>query len=232
MKTINDLYDYEYLKIVQDTNFFKFSIDSILLAEYVKVSNDDNNFLDLCAGNNPISLILNYKYDNKNFNAIEYQKTIYDLGEETLKINNLDNSVNYICDDLKNSLNYFSPESMDVITCNPPYFKDCLNNDNKIKSIARHEIYTSLEEIIKTSSKLLKNNKCLYMVHIPQRLDEIIIICNKYKINVKTFTLVNNSKGETILVLIKAIKNSKQNIKINILNDVNKLESYKNIFEV
>ena len=33
MKVINDLFDYENLKIVQDNDYFKFSIDSILLGE-------------------------------------------------------------------------------------------------------------------------------------------------------------------------------------------------------
>ena len=31
----NDLFDYEPYKIYQDDQFFKFSLDSILLAEYV-----------------------------------------------------------------------------------------------------------------------------------------------------------------------------------------------------
>ena len=229
MKVINDLFDYENLHIVQDEDYFKFSIDSILLAEYTKINKNDNEILDLCSGNLPVPFILNYKYDKK-INAIELQDEIYECGKESIKINKLQNKINYIHDNVKNIFNYFKEESFDVITCNPPYFKNSLKNDNKIKSIARHEIEITLEDIIKISSKLLKDNKSFYMVHIPNRIDEIILLCNKYNMNVKEIIIVNNLNKAPMLVLVKAIKNSKIGLKFKYLNDADKLKSYKNIF--
>ena len=87
MKVINDLFDYESLKIVQNEDYFKFSIDSILLAEYVKITKNDNKIIDLCSGNLPIPFILNYKYGKK-IDAVEIQKEIYNYGLESLEINN------------------------------------------------------------------------------------------------------------------------------------------------
>lgn len=229
MKVINDLFDYENLSIVQDEDYFKFSIDSILLAEYAKINTNDNEIIDLCSGNLPIPFILNYKYDKK-INAIELQKEIYDCGLESIKINELENKINYINDNVKNIFNYFKEESFDVVTCNPPYFKNSLKNENSIKSIARHEIEISLEDIIKISSKLLKQNKTFYLVHVPERIDEIILLCNKYNINVKEIIVVNNSSMKPTLVLVKAVKNSKVGLKFKYLNNADKLKSYKNIF--
>lgn len=230
MKVINDLFNYENLKIVQNDEYFKFSIDSILLAEYVKVNKDDNKIIDLCSGNLPVPFILNYKY-NKNIDAIEIQKEIYEYGLESIKLNNKQENINLYNEDIKNIFNLRKKDSYDIVTCNPPYFKNSIENNNIIKSIARHEIKVELEDIIKISSLLLKNNKKFYMVHIPNRLDEIILLCNKYNINVKEIVLVNNSSKEPILVLIKAVKNSKIGIKLKYLNDVNLLTDYKNIFE-
>lgn len=62
MKVRNDLFDYENLSIIQDENYFKFSIDSILLAEYTRINKNDAKILDLCSGNLPVPFILNYKY--------------------------------------------------------------------------------------------------------------------------------------------------------------------------
>ena len=107
MKVINDLFDYENLKIVQNEDYFKFSIDSILLAEYAKINKNDNKILDLCSGNLPIPFILNYKYQ-KNINAVELQNEIYEYGKESIKINNLEDNINYIHDDVKNIFNYFN----------------------------------------------------------------------------------------------------------------------------
>ena len=230
MKVINDLYDYKNLKIVQNDEYFKFSIDSILLAEYVKVAKNDNKIIDLCSGNLPIPFILNYKC-NKNIDAVEIQKEIYDYGMESLKLNNKIDCIKFYNDDVKNVVNYLKINSYDIVVCNPPYFKNSLENENIVKSIARHEITINLEDIINTASLLLKNNKSLYMVHIPNRLDEIILLCNKYNINVKEIVFLNNSNNKPMLILIKAIKNSKIGLKIKYLNDVNLLKSYKNIFE-
>lgn len=230
MKVINDLFDYENLKIVQNEDYFKFSIDSILLAEYAKINKNDNNIIDLCSGNLPVPFILYYKY-KKNINAIELQYEIYECGKESLRINNLEKNINYIHDNVKRIFNYFKEESFDLITCNPPYFKNSLKNENNIKSIARHEIEITLEDIIKISSKLLKNNKSFYMVHIPDRIDEIIILCNKYNINVKEIVVVNNTSNNPMLILIKAVKNSKIGLKFKHLNAADTLKSYKNIFE-
>lgn len=230
MKVINDLFDYENLKIVQNEDYFKFSIDSILLAEYVKITKNDNKIIDLCSGNLPIPFILNYKYGKK-IDAVEIQKEIYNYGLESLEINDKKDWINYYNEDVKNLVNILEKESYDVVTCNPPYFKDSIKNDNLIKSIARHEIKINLEDIIKIASYLLKNNKTFYMVHIPNRLDEIILLCNKYNMNIKEIVFVNNTNKEPMLILIKAVKNSKIGMKLKYLNDANILKSYQNIFE-
>ena len=230
MKVINDLFDYENLKIVQNDEYFKFSIDSILLAEYVQITKKDKKIIDLCSGNLPIPLILNYKF-KKNIEAVELQKEIYNFGIDTLELNKKKEMIKYYNEDVKKILNFLEKDSYDIVTCNPPYFKNCIKNENFTKAIARHEIKITLEDIIKVSSKLLKNNKSFYMVHVPERLDDVILLCHKYNINVKEIVFVNNSNREPMLILIKAVKNSKIGLKIKYLNDTNLLISYKNIFE-
>ena len=42
MQVQNDLYDYN-LKIYQDDKLFKFSLDSLLLAEFVEIKKSDKN---------------------------------------------------------------------------------------------------------------------------------------------------------------------------------------------
>ncbi len=54
---LNDLFDYG-LKIYQSVDGFKFSLDSILLSEYVKLTKNTKNILDLCTGNASVPLIL------------------------------------------------------------------------------------------------------------------------------------------------------------------------------
>ena len=66
---VNDLLNYNF-KIYQSNNCFKFSIDSILLAEFVNINYRCKNIIDLCTGNAPIPMILSTKFD-KNIYGIE-----------------------------------------------------------------------------------------------------------------------------------------------------------------
>ena len=103
MKEINDLYDYGY-KIVQNSDYFKFSLDSMLLANFVGINMSDSKLLDFCTGNCPVPIILSNSI--KNIVAFEVQKEIYELGNESLKLNNI-NNVKLINDDIKNIGNYY-----------------------------------------------------------------------------------------------------------------------------
>ena len=59
---INDLLNYD-LKIYQNEDAFKFSIDSVLLAEFVDINLRTKNIIDFCSGNAPIPMILSTKFD-------------------------------------------------------------------------------------------------------------------------------------------------------------------------
>ena len=69
-KMLNDLYDYVPLKIYQDDKYFKFSLDSVLLAEYVNLTIRTKNIIELCSGNCAVSMILSTK---TNQDSIRFQ---------------------------------------------------------------------------------------------------------------------------------------------------------------
>ena len=214
MKEINDLYDYGY-KIVQKSDYFKFSLDSILLANFVNINMSDSKLLDFCTGNCPIPIILSNSI--KNIVAFEVQKEIYELGDESLKLNNI-NNVKLINDDIKNIGNYYEEGYFDIITCNPPYFKvidSSRINDNNVKAIARHEILIKLEDIVSLAYKFLRDKGKLYIVYRPDRLMELLKLFDKYKFGVKKLQCCyNNSDSLSSMILIEAMKNGQDDLKI------------------
>ena len=64
-KQLNWLFDYPNLKIYQYQEGFKFSLDSILLAEFATIRKSDEKILDLCTGNGVIPFLLHFKYQKK-----------------------------------------------------------------------------------------------------------------------------------------------------------------------
>lgn len=214
MKEINDLYDYGY-KIVQKSDYFKFSLDSMLLANFVNINMADSKLLDFCTGNCPIPIILSNSI--KNIVAFEVQKEIYELGDESLTLNNI-NNVKLINDDIKNIVNYYEEGYFDIITCNPPYFKvidSSRINDNSVKAIARHEILIKLEDIVSLAYKFLRDKGKLYIVYRPDRLTELLKLFDKYRFGVKKLQCCyNNSESLSSMILIEAMKNGQDDLKI------------------
>lgn len=84
-----------------------------------------------------------------------------------------------------------------------------------LNASARHEKLLTLEDILRVSKYLLKNNGRLAMVHRTERLMEILFLMKKYNIEPKKIRFVypNNAKNSD-LVLIEGTLNGKSGLKI------------------
>ena len=216
METINDLVGYKNLKIYQNDDWFKFSLESVLLPNFVNINLRCNNILDLCTGNAPIPLILSTKTKAKII-GVEYQKDIYEMAVKTVKINKLEEQITIINEDVKNLNKLFSGDYFDLITVNPPYFKNnalSIKNDDIHKTLARHEILINLDEIIKISAFLLKNNGHFAMVHRTERFFEVIDVLRKYNLSPKRIQFIYPKEDkESNLFMVDCIKNGKLEVK-------------------
>ena len=235
LKTIekNDLFDYPNRYIFQEKDGFKFSLDSILLAEFVKLKKGAT-ILDMCTGNAPIPLILSTKTGSKII-GFEIQKEIFDLANQSVKINNLESQIQIINEDIKNINKIFPGKYFDIITCNPPYFPFHNNpngqNKNDLKTIARHEMLINLDDILCIVQQVLKDNGIFYLVHRLNRLDEIILTADKYGLKIKEMQIICTNEYTPKIVLLKIVKHQARGIKINKIIDVHNLTSYQHLFE-
>lgn len=217
MEVINYLLGYENLKIVQNTEMFNFSLDSVLLANFVTINKKISNVLDIGCGNAPVPLILSTKTD-AHITGVEIQKDVYDLACKTISMNKLNDKIEIINDDINNLCNSLETDSFDIITCNPPFFKvspDSNLNDSVYKMIARHEICLNLEQLFKISKKLLKNSGVVSVVHRPERLLDIFCEMRKNNIEPKRLQLIYPKVGrECNMILVEGRKNGGAGLKI------------------
>ena len=149
MKLRNRLLNFSDKIIYQDNDCFLFSLDSVLLANFVTVKLNDKKIIDLCSGNAPVPMLLSFRTKARIF-GVEIQKYIYDMGMESVYENKMEKQITMLNQDVNKLCGYFESCEFDVVTCNPPYFKyndNSLVNDNNEKTIARHEVCVKLEEI-------------------------------------------------------------------------------------
>ena len=216
MKVKNRLLDTNLI-IYQDDDWFKFSLDSVLLTKFVTINLRHKKLIDLATGNAPIPLLLSYRTKAKIF-GIEYQACVCDLGKQSVLENKMDEQIELICDDVRALNNRFNSDYFDVVTCNPPYFKtdnkEFLNN-NDVKSLARHEVTLTLDDVLKQASYLLKSGGIFAMVHRTERFIEIIEKMKQYNIEPKRIQFIYPKKNrESDLFLIEGIKNGNSGIKM------------------
>ncbi|WP_314347529.1 tRNA1(Val) (adenine(37)-N6)-methyltransferase [Fusobacterium massiliense] len=206
------------LKIIQRSDYFNFSIDSLLVSEFVSIKKDTKNIIDLGTGNAVIPLFLSKKTSAKIF-GMEIQKISFELAQRNININNLNEQIYIIYDDMKNYKKYFLNGSFDIVVSNPPFFKFNGNkellNDLEQLSIARHEIEITLEELIQTASLLVKDRGYFYLVHRADRLTEIISALQKFNFEAKKIKFCYTTENKNAkIVLIEAIKSGKAGLTI------------------
>lgn len=202
--------------IIQNPEKFCFGMDAVLLSGYTNVKQGEKA-LDLGTGTGIIPILLEAKTMGEHFTGLEIQEESADMARRSVAYNHLDDKINIVTGDIKGASDIFGAASFDVITTNPPYMTNShgLVNNDQPKAIARHEIFCSLEDIIRESAKLLKVNGRFYMVHRPFRLAEIMTMLVKYRLEPKRMQLVYPFVDkEPNMVLIEALKGGKSRITV------------------
>jgi len=212
---IEDLGD-KGLKIIQASDLYRFSVDSILLFNFIRVKSYEK-IIDLGTGSGIVPLLLFSKRKGLSIYGIEIQKDLADMARRSVELNKLQNSITIIQEDFRNLKNIFKNQQFDVVVCNPPYIsmgQGKINPSNS-RAIARHEIKGDLEDIISVSNYLLKNKGRIYLIYRSAKLIKLVLALKKYDIEPKVIKFVHTRPGENAnLVLLEGIKSGKEELKI------------------
>lgn len=193
------------LKIIQKKDGFKFGTDAVLLSDFAK-SIQSEHTLDLCTGTGIIPLLLRAKSKTRRFTAVEIQQEMADMAKKSMLLNNLSDEIEVVCEDLKNSVKLFGKRKFDLITCNPPYIRSGVLNSTDTKTVSRHEILCTLEDIIRVSSDLLTTTGRLCIVHRPSRVAELLYLMKANRIEPKRIRFVHKNQNEPpVLVLVEGL---------------------------
>jgi len=203
------------IRLYQPRQGYRFSVDSLLLFSFVRLR-EVIRIADLGAGSGVIGLLLAKKYPNSSVTLIELQSELYELAKKNIVLNNLQERVIALMADIREISN-FKNKRFDLVVSNPPFRKPLtgLMSGEMQRAIARHEITLRLEELIKASSELLKYHGRLCLIHLPERLSELIEICRANGLEPKRLRFVHSKPSvEAKMLLIEAVKQGRAGLRI------------------
>ena len=206
---IDELYR-ENMRIIQSSETFSFSVDALLLGNFVKVNKRDNKIMDLCSGNGIIPLLLSHRV-NQPIDAVEIQDVLIDMAERSIQMNEKTNQITMYNLDIKALKTSIEHSSYDVITVNPPYFTSNQPlKDKGHQSIARHELHIDLKGIVEACRYLITNKGRLYMVHRAERSAEVFTELHNHGFRVRRAQYVYNDVNSktAMFIVLEAIFNS------------------------
>ncbi|GAA0608962.1 tRNA1(Val) (adenine(37)-N6)-methyltransferase [Virgibacillus siamensis] len=207
----------EHMHIIQSPSVFAFSLDAVLLAHFAYVPIRKGKILDLCTGNGAIPLLLSRR-TNAELIGVEIQERLADMAARSIKLNELDEQISVIHGDLKDMKATLNHSAFDVVTCNPPYFRTSEkteHNKNEHLTIARHEVYCTLEDVVKACKLHVRPGGKVGMVHRPGRLIDIITLFRKYRLEPKRLQFIYPKHGrDANMILIEGVRDGKADLKI------------------
>ena len=205
------------LKVIQNKKWFCFGMDAVLLTNYCDIKNN-SKVVDLGTGTGIIPILLSGKRNFSKAYGLEIQPEVAEMAERSVKLNDLREKIEILNVDLKNALDYLEENSFDAVISNPPYklYNSGIINPEDKKAISRHEIKSTLEDVVSIASQLLKQYGRFYMVHRPDRLADIMCMLRKYRLEPKQIRFVHpRAAAKPNMILIRASKNGNPELKFD-----------------
>jgi tRNA1Val (adenine37-N6)-methyltransferase len=202
------------LKLIQSKTGYRFSIDAILLSQFVTIKRGDR-IVDLGTGCGIIPLILLLTKPVGHTFGLEIQKDLADQAARNTVLNGYENRMGVILGDIKHPP--FAPSSADVVTCNPPYRP---KNSGRInpdlqRAIARHEMLASLDDILNAATRTLRAKGKLAMIYPAVRLVEVLVRMRGFNLEPKRIRVVYpGMESEAKLALIEASLGGRRGLKV------------------
>ena len=197
-------------KLIQDTDNYAFSQDSVFLANMAKLGGRDS-VLDLGTGSGILLTLAVIKKGVKHAVGVEIKNSACDMARRSAEMNGLD--IEFINCDVKDINAHIPAESCDKVLCNPPYFTASSPIANGGKGQSRSESSATLDDFIKAASYALKFGGDLWIVIKATRLQTLLSSFERHNLSAKEMILVYPKLSRGVdSVIVSARKGGKEGL--------------------
>ena len=191
--------------IIQRTDEFCFSMDAVLLAHFPRLTGRER-VLDLGTGTGVIPLLVADHVAH--ITAVELSPVQASLAVRNVRMNNLIDKITVREGDYRAPSALFACGEYDLVFSNPPYRAVTSGAVSMgARAMARHEITATLADTVRAAAYALRHGGRLAMVHLPERLSEIVLALHLEGLAVKRLQMVQpRADRPPNLMLLEAVK--------------------------
>ncbi|MBR4328629.1 MAG: methyltransferase [Candidatus Riflebacteria bacterium] len=195
--------------LIQKIDGTAFSIDTLLLANFVQFTPEMMTAADLGSGSGILAFLLKYRNNGLQITGFELQKEFYELSNRNLELNKQFEGLFFEEMDIRDIPARILPESYDLVVSNPPYFQ--LGNGrlpaNPARAQARHELNGTVFNFVEAASYMLPYGGRFCVIIPTSRHDEICTYMAACKFGLKRKEFIIPKEGEeSHLVMIEGEK--------------------------
>ena len=205
-------------QIIQHEEEFAFSLDAVLLAHFAKVGRKCQA-IDLGTGTGVIALLLAAR-GAQTVTGLEVNTRMAGLAKRSVDLNNLGNRIRILEADYRyprQLLPLLAAGSADLVVANPPYrvVGSGVQNAKQSVASARHELSAALADVVAAAAFWVKYRGRFAMVHLPERMTEILGLMNQNGLEPKRLRLVYPAIDKPAnMLLVEGIRGGKAGLEV------------------
>jgi tRNA1Val (adenine37-N6)-methyltransferase len=185
------------LKLYQAENGYRFSLDPVLLARFVELRKA-KRIADLGTGSGIIALMLAKLNETAEIVGVELQPQLAERARRNVELNDLESRVQILPADLRQIRDLLPVAGFDLVVSNPPFRQLGRGriSPGDERAAARHELAGGSADFIAAAAWLLNNGGRFCMIHLAERLPEIVIEMSSRGIEPKRLRMIHPRQGD------------------------------------
>lgn len=201
------------LKIIQNTELYRFTSDSVLLSRFARGKKGDT-VADFCAGCGIVGM--HFYALNPHIASVvlfEMQEELSQMSQRSIELNGLTNF--FAIQTRLQEIGREYDEKFSLILCNPPYETGGFEKEDYKKAICRKEITITLAEIVEIAAKKLRFGGRLAMINRADRMAEVLYMMKRVNLEPKRIQFVRGREGaRPYLLMAEGVKGAKSGVEI------------------
>jgi tRNA1(Val) A37 N6-methylase TrmN6 len=201
------------VKCRQYRHGYRYSIDSVLLAHFPRITNEET-VLDIGTGCGIIGLILLYRYGQQaiSVTGLEVQHELLELADINRRINGCVDRFQLIHGTVEESSRLLPAETYSLVVLNPPFYRagSGRQSANRQARIARHQSPDGIGPFLVAAAHAVKNRGRVALIYPAESMVELLAALGQVRLEPKRIRPVYSYPDPdepARLVLVEATKN-------------------------